>query len=305
VKPVNPPSKHHYLPEGFQRGWANSNGQVVRYAVEHGGQVRGRHKAPAGVAWERDLYQIPGEPDNWKAAKLETEFFSRLDHIAAELMVQMRLTGRPPADEHGRSAWISFLVSLLHRTPTHMRATASKLGEMQRALMPDVERQYASIRGTADPKTFAEWEAAKAPDVVERVTLRIMMSLINTPRLGAQLINLRWTVIDLQSADYDLVLGDNPVILVPLRATSGHVACPVGPCHLFVASSRQSTLESIRKVPARRLVRQVNRLQVERADGVVIASDESQSHFIAKWFGTCRIGSIATGFKQPVRPRAR
>lgn len=77
----------------------------------------------------------------------------------------------------------------------------------------------------------------------------------------------------------------------------------LGPERLFVASEHAHLVRGIGKSPPRRTVRAVNRLMVERASKVVIAVDRAQELFVRKHFGTCRIGSLATGLQQPQRKR--
>ena len=301
-KPPRPPQKHHYLPECYHRLWAGPDGRIERYVAKQDGQVRSKRLAPAAVGWSKDLYRIPGESDDWAAQRIEIDFFGPLDSAAASVMQRMCETGAPPRTSEERSTWASFLLAFMHRTPEHLSATLAKLVELNAEAMPEAEQRYAELRGPQDPPTFAEWEAQRAKHAIERSMFRTVMDLISNPSAGPYLINLTWAVIDVSSAGRQLMAGDNPIILVPLRRPDGHLGIPVGPHHLFVASEHKALVESIKSAPTKQIVRTVNRLMVERALEVVIASDRSQEAFVCKHFGTCRIGSLATGLRQPDRP---
>ena len=297
----NPSRKHHYLPECFQRQWAGADGAVERFTPGYDGSIRSKRLHPGGVGWVQDLYRIPGEADERKAQRIETEFFAPLDDAAAVLMREMVKTGQPPSIGEDSSTWASFLLAFLHRTPEHLLATFEKIKELNAELMPEAERRYAELKGDNDPPTFAEWEARWASNAIERSNLKVVTDLISSPRAGPHIINLRWSVIDLAAADHELLVGDNPVIFVPLKLADGHLAISVGPRHLFIATEHVRLLKALKANPPRRVVRLVNQLQVERATKLVIASNRDQAPFIEKHFGTRRIGSFATGLHQPPR----
>lgn len=299
--PPRPPRRHHFLPECYQKLWASSDGKVERFSPGHDGEIRARRLAPAGVGWSEDLYRIPGETDDWAAQKVETDFFAQIDSAGAAVMRKMREAIAPPRTGEERTAWAMFVLSFLHRTPEHLNATLAKMVELNAELMLEAEERYAELKGPGDPPTFAEWEAQRAPHSIERSKLRSVMDLISNPEAGPYIVNLEWAVVDLSSADHRLMVGDNPVILVPLKLPDGHLALPLGPDQLFVASEHRHLVSAVTQAPPRRTVRLVNRLMVERATSVVIAQDRSQEVFVRKHFGTCRIGSLATGHCQPQR----
>lgn len=303
TKGPNPARRHHFLPECYQRLWAGDDGKVERFWIGHADRLMARRLAPAGVGWAPGLYDIPGEKDAWETQRVETEFFAPLDAAAAQIMRAMIETGKPPPSSEDRTAWAMFVLAFLHRTPEHLAATLSKLAELNAELMPEVEERYAELKGPGDPPTFREWEAQRSPHAIERSMLRSIMDLISNPKAGPYLVNLHWAVIDLSSADHGLMVGDNPVVLVPLQTPEGHLAIPLGPERLFVASEHAHLVRSIAKTPPRRTVQAVNRLMVERANEVLIAADRAQEPFVRKHFGTCRIGSLATGLHQPDRRR--
>lgn len=275
---------------------------IERFAVEDGAGLRCRRRSPAAVGWEKDLYRVPGEADEWKAQEVETKFFAPLDAAAAPIMKAMCDAGELPRTNRDRSIWMSFVMSFLHRTPEHLSATLEKLHELYADLLPEAEARYTELKGPDDPPTFAEWSERRASHAVERSMFRAVMDQIGNPRSGDYLLNMRWDVVDLGGADHSLMVGDNPVVLVPLQQPEGHIAFPVGPKRLFVASEHSRLIDGLKSTPARRMVRLANRLTVERATRFVIAADRKQESFVRKHFGTCRIGSLATGLRQPDRP---
>lgn len=302
TKPQRPPRKHHYLPECYQMPWAGPDGKVERYARGYDGSVVPKRLSPAGVGWRPNLYSIPGEVDVWAAARIETEFFAKIDSDAASIMRRMRETSAAPSTSEDRTAWAMFVFSFFHRTPEHLRATLTKLAELNDGLMPEAESRYSELRGPEDPPTFREWKRLRAEDALERSMLRTVTDLISSPKTGPYFINLHWDVLNVAASDHELVIGDNPVILVPLKQHAGHLALPIGPSHIFVASADRQFIRDLKRTPAKVIVRHVNRLMVERATDVVIASDGKQAPFIEKHFGSCKVGSLATGLSQPARP---
>lgn len=275
---------------------------MERFSIEHAGRIHARRVPPSSAGWEENLYRLPGDhADEWAAQRVETDFYSPLDAAAAAVLSEMVRTGKPPSTDQGRTDWTRFIVSLFHRTPQHLDATLAKLTELNAELMPEVEQKYAALRGPNDPPTFAEWEAARAPFALQNSRARSVMDMTANPSLGPLFVNMEWMVIDTSSADYDLLTSDNPVILVPIKLPDGQIALPLGPRQLFFASVQERLIKAVKAASPKEIVRSTNRLVVERAEKLVIARSLSQASFIKKHFGTCRIGSLATGFHQPER----
>lgn len=73
----NPPRRHHYLPEFYQRKWRDQDKQVERYELINGKVVR-RRVFPSAAGFQENLYRHPRpEMDEWHAQALEWATFKR------------------------------------------------------------------------------------------------------------------------------------------------------------------------------------------------------------------------------------
>jgi hypothetical protein len=296
MKPSNPPSKHHFIPEFLIREWAGSDGKVERFVRVPGGRVHARRVAPSAIGFEKDLYLNTHVSDPWKSQALETDFFSPLDNLAAKTM-QTMLRGEHISDGDMRSAWASFLMSLFHRSPTDLDATKTAIAEMLAQEDPEVEARYRLKRKPEHPETFVEYMEKADPAFADRVSANIVPGLILNENIGNFIINCHWQVLDLSCANVTLLLSDLPIMFTPLKNPGGHLGLVIGPSRIFVASTDVSFLEELKKISATNIAKQANRLAVGRARHFVIGADQKQLPFIEKHLGTIEIASLALGFE--------
>lgn len=297
--PVNPPRKHHYLPEFYTRPWTGDDRCLERFIKLPDGTMHARRVAPRGIGWEMDLYAAPGlAPTAHNAHQLETAVFAPLDSAAAKVRDAL-LAGREIRTSEERSAWAAFLLSLFHRSPTHLAATKEKLAEIYNRSVPSIQRKYAQLKAADDPEMFEDWVQARDPMMPDRAAHRLVASTVDNQRVGEFIVRMKWIVIDLQAADRTLLISDNPVVFRPLKLPGGHMALPISPTSVFVGSADRCLFEYLARQSPNQLVRDCNRVVVGNAYHFVAASDRGQRDFIEKRFGQDQLGSLATGFRSP------
>ncbi len=295
MKPPNPPSNHHFIPEFLIKEWAGSDGKVERFVRVPGGQVHARRVAPSAIGFKKDLYLNTHVSDPWRAQALETEFFGPLDNLAAKAM-QTMLRGEHISDADMRSAWASFLMSLFHRSPKDLDAAKTEIAKMLAEKDPEIEARYRLKRKPDHPETFVEYMKKADPAFADRVSTNIVPGLILNENIGGFLINCHWQVLDLSCANVTLLLSDVPIMFTPLKKPGGHLALPIGPSRIFVASTDLSFLEELKRTSVTHIAKQANRLAVGRARHFVVSADQNQLPFIEKHLGTIEMGSLALGF---------
>lgn len=300
MKPSNPPRKHHFIPAFYLSEWASAHdGQLERFRRSSDGIVRAKRLAPAGLGWHRDLYRAPGEhSDPWKAQALETDFFGPLDNAAQRCMARLNSGDLNEWTSAQRTDWAMFLLSLFHRQPEHLAATMVKLRGIYSELIPDMQIRYDELRGHGDPLLFEDWERDNRPDYLDHAAFQLLPTTIDNKKVGEFIINTQWGVIDLTGSDHPLLISDNPIIFRPLKLEMGHIAIPISPFRLFVAAEDKRLFAHLKAEGPKRIVRTANHVVVGNANTFVGAVDRSSETYIAKHFGTWRLGSVAAGFAQ-------
>lgn len=280
----NPPRRHHYIPEFYQRKWIGEDKQVERYERINGAVIR-RRVFPSAAGFQEDLYRHPrAEMDEWDAQALEWAIFKKVDDAGAKSLEAMISDRAALRDNLVRSNWAVFLRTMLMRTPYQMTGVLASLEQIWRNT--DISQKYASMRKPGMPETANEFLEMLNPDEAKESAFRMFADAIGSDRTTRHIMKLPWKIFDCSTADHDLLLSDHPVVLVPLETNDGHIAMPLSPTKLLVAATNDRTKAIADSLRPKLTVRVMNKLVVQRAQHCVIARNKAQNFFINKHFGT-------------------
>lgn len=283
----NPPRRHHYIPEFYQRKWAGGDGQLERYELINDAVVR-RRVFPSAAAFRKDLYRYPrADMEEWHAQALEWAIFKKIDDAGAKALEA--LTSEPAAirDNAIRGHWTVFLRTMLLRTPYQMTGVLSTLAQIWRDV--DVSEKYAAMHQPGMPETATEFLEALNPNVAKESAFRMFADAVGNDRMTRHIMKLSWRIIDCAASDHQLLLSDHPIVLVPLETDHGHIAMPLSPTQILVAATNDQTKEMVDSLRPKLMVRIMNKFTVQRAQHCVIAHDKAQDFFIKKHFGACPV----------------
>lgn len=162
----------------------------------------------------------------------------------------------------------------------------------------ELREVYPQLRSSSDPPTFDEYLRQRTSDEDDRTLLENLPQLITSARIGEFLNNLHWLAIDIPEGQPELLLSDDPLARTNgLRVTGGHVAMPLSPRRLMVATWERELAQLFDRAPVRQLVRNMNKWTVESARHFVVARTKAQDKFIRRYFGSNR--------KPPLQDMAR
>ncbi|OJU58970.1 MAG: hypothetical protein BGO08_04595 [Altererythrobacter sp. 66-12] len=221
--------------------------------------------------------------DEWNAQALEWAVFQRIDDAGAKALDALLTDGRALRDNTVRRDWAVFLRSMLVRTPFQMAGTLASLEQIWRDV--DVSEQYAAIFKPGMPETATEFLEALNPSQAKESAFQLFAGAMADDQTTHHIMKLPWRIFDCSTADYQLLLSDHPVVLVPLETSDGHIAMPLSPTKFLVAAANDRTKAIADSIPPKRAVRIMNTFTVRRAQHCVIASDRAQDAFIRKHFG--------------------
>jgi hypothetical protein len=278
------PEKHHYFPIFYQKRWTSDrDGRVCVYSKPHR-QVKALRRYPDQIGFRYDLYTIPGVEFE-TASHLERRFFLQTDNDAAQALSSMERDPRIALDNRLRSGWSRFVMSLIHRAPDEVsiffREVTQHVGQAER----EFEEHYAERRLPTDPETFEEFARARPANPAGIATAMLIQKVIDSRFVGNHFNRMTWTIISPPSA-YTFLTSDRPIIMTNgLVNPDSHLALPIGPRRLFIASN-QATI--VREIAARKpddLVAFVNDRVIKQARNFVIGVDDKQLRFVEKRFG--------------------
>ncbi|NEJ94344.1 DUF4238 domain-containing protein [Rhizobium leguminosarum] len=285
MKSDNPPIKHHYIPAFYLSRWADS-GKVTEFAKVHDGKIAVKAKAPERTGYQERLYEMQGfEPE--LAQQVEEKYFKPIDTMAADALELLYKHGHAaPWTSKSRTAWTRFVLSLLLRCPEDIEAFRGWWHDDFGRTDPEGEERYRETRGPDDPATFAEYLDGQPLTVKEKYLFEVLNSLLEHDSVGTNINNMNWRVLETPASAPRLLTSDRPVIRSnSLKGEKSHVALPIGPRLLWIASNDMRFLNDLRGIDQTRLVKECNRQVVEGAVRFVWSADESQTRFIEKRFG--------------------
>ncbi|SDM86323.1 DUF4238 domain-containing protein [Afipia sp. GAS231] len=282
---ANPPTKHHYIPAFYLRRWLGSDGKVIEFTKPYHDIVV-KPIVPERTGYQERLYELKGyEPE--LAQQIEESFFKPLDTWASNALDMLERYGHnAPWDADSRSAWTRFILSLLLRCPEDIALFRERwhgdFGQTDEA----AEAKYRGARKDGDPDTFAEFLDRQPLSLKERYQFKVLLKLIDHGEIGQEMNNMYWRVLQTPADAPTLLTSDRPIMRTRnLKRPEGHIALPIGPRLLFIASADTDFLKQLLKVGQLKLVKEVNRQIVESATRFVYGVDDKQFRFVQNHFG--------------------
>ncbi len=275
--------KHHYIPCFYTKRWAVHSGKLVEFRWPHGNIVA-KAKPPKGVGFEFDLYTLTGLAAD-RQTQIEDKFLRMIDQSSSDATSYIPENPNGPFSAEIRSDFARLLMSFMHRLPDRVQAVKQQLLNDLEPLMR--EHQAANPLGAdsllPNGMTPAQFEDDWRQEVMTVRWGRILLDLIDSDFIGQRVVSMVWAVRHVAHAEHDLLTCDRPVISTQGFAhETGHLALPLSPRWLFLATNNVKTRDTILKMTDNQLGRAVNKRVVEQANLYVFASDERQLRFIER-----------------------
>jgi hypothetical protein len=284
--------RHHFTPEFYLRQWAGPDGLVCEIKKAHG-KVDAQRKSPRATGFQRDLYRTGGVPDE-HAQHVEKNFMSPLDNDSARAF-QKIVYGDTNWTGDERTAWTTFILSLLFRNPENVAIIKDHIREVWKQGTQALEANYDARRRPTDPATFHGYMEPTNPAAAEIDASKMLMETISNERLGPVIFNMHWTRHSLKHSKLELLTSDRPVIMrFGLGDPRTHIVLAVSPSVLFVAAPDRGFAHSLSCRKHQDVVKVVNKAVVCQARKFVWATDESQLEFIRRHIATAPDRTIIT-----------
>lgn len=290
-----PPLVHHYIPQFLLREWT-VDGALHRFQQPRPGKVVEHRKPTSAVGAQERLYEVPAVPPEI-AQNIEAEFLKFLDTAASEvhrLIVARNVSNLNAAQ---RSAWTRFILSLFIRGPDTLAAYKAGFKAVYDRPDPAIQARYEASKKPDDPPTVEEYIDKHSPDAGFTAAMTQLPGVMQNEGLGQHINNMGWSLLEISQGAF--LMSDQPLIMNNgLGKQEGHIALPVGPRHLFLATNNVETFRAVTRLGDRALVRKVNELVVGRARHFVAAHDLTQRRFIQNRFGRSPETTIAELFAE-------
>jgi hypothetical protein len=206
----------HYLPQSYQRGWADPTDRVHVYQWFHNKLVCAR-KATKSTGGEPGLYFSPMAPSGQQNV-MEDGFWRVVDQWGADGLALLRSTAPDAAMKLNKERLIIFIMSLLWRNPIELARIDA---EAKRHVTSGVLTQdYGAHRRSHEPATFDEFEAMLEQPGLTEYGAQLLRSFVLNEPIRTQLLSMNWQVVT--------VPGDQPILTsdVPVTRRSPTTRCP-------------------------------------------------------------------------------
>lgn len=277
LKPQNPPRKHHYIPEFYQKKWA-ADGKLVVFQ-KHYGRVRAQRKAPGATGYVKLLYAMQSLPPQ-KAQLIEEEYMRPVDNLAA--LARDALLARQHLKRQERGAWVQFIISLLLRTPEELELYNTTYSQQFERYKPELAARYLQRRSSEDPATYDEYLISIGSEGREKEMMYLFLTMMANEDVGKVINDMSWIALDVSKSPHKLMTSDRPIVMpYGLGRRDAYIAMPISPNTLFVAMRDERLL--LGQMTQRGLggvVTDINAAVVGQAYKFVYAVDESQARFV-------------------------
>ena len=150
---------------------------------------------------------------------------------------------------------------------------------------PALSAKYEALKKDGYPPSLAEAIALLNPHFAEQAALQVMLKMMDDPRNGLRLNNMRWFVREIDGG-HDLLVSDALLQMGSgIFSNAGYLTIPLTPRLMFCAVKQPLLAEAMMAMGRNEFVSRANRAVVSRAVEYVGATDLSQAPFIEKHFG--------------------
>ncbi|NKM26961.1 DUF4238 domain-containing protein [Rhizobium laguerreae] len=276
--------KSHYIPQFYLKPWEGADGKLEVFLRRSDGFLISKRLHRKATGYAVDLYKLPGVSPT-DEHKMETAFMAPVDDEAVHAR-DMLLGAITPTDLRTRHAWARFVLSLMIRSPEEVAEFKKSYTNLIMTSQPEFQAKYAKLREEGDPEWFEDWMVQYDATHVERSAMFAITTFIEHPRILNLLQNMHWTVIDISPVTGRFMTSDRPVMLTQgMLQYSGHYALPLSPTRLFLATTTIQFAQQFMRLPASKIVREINKLVVGQARKYVYATDSSRLGFVRRQMG--------------------
>jgi hypothetical protein len=276
IEPSAKLPKHHYIPVFYLKQWRGPDRRVIEFSRPYKDKVKPRNVDPDGTGYVRGLYRMPGVADE-HAEIIEQTFFKLVDDQAAIALQKLFKNEMTGWSLDLRKSWTLFLLSMFMRSPKIVADALAAITEGLPEQWAEIQTKWAIDKPDEPPmedfnSTFAQ-----------QYSLLALRRFIANDEIGLLILGMIGGTMDLSKTPYRLLTSDRPVIMTNgLGYTTSHLALPLSPTMLFVATNTQEMMDELRAMGRHDLARNCNRWTVRHAVKYVWAQDHSHDELIER-----------------------
>ncbi len=275
--------RHHYVPQFLLRSWAEgTKDQKVEIFRIDRPDLPSSRRAPEYTAFCDNLYSLDRDAvAGLSKHDIETRLLKNIDNEAARVIQNLNKSGFQNFSRKNAFEWARFLVSLVVRQPDLVQEIRLEATAVLRQELANNPEEYEVLISKEDPPDLTSWTERQFPGLIENAGIPLIAEIINDERHGPAILRMKWYLWDFSSTAFDLMLGDNPCVLINRAGDSQSlVALPIAPRKAFFGVGTESVFSALRRVTQRELATRLNESTVFQARTRVYARNDLPRRFI-------------------------
>lgn len=273
----------HYLPQSYQRGWADASGRVHVYRWRHDRLVCDP-KSTRSTGGRAGLYYTPMAPSDARNY-MEDVFWRRIDQWGHDGLALLRSNDPAALSKFNLQRMAVYLQALVVRNPR--RVAEIEWQARRHVLESCLVQDYDRHRRSHEPATLEEFKAAlEQPGLTEHgaATLR---AIVFNEEVRRKLMTMDWQVVTVSNS-VPILTSDAPLIRYKgLAHDDGLMLLPLS-SNEFLAIFNRGTIDMMRSIDVNIrdgvFVPAMNKYVVQHKIDYVYAIDDSQMDFVARYW---------------------
>lgn len=274
---------HHYLPQSYQRGWADALGRVYVYRWRHG-RIVCDPKSTRSTGARSGLYYTPMAPPELRNY-MEDVFWRRIDQWGHDGLSLLRSNDPAARTKFNLQRMAVYLLALEVRNP--WRVAEIERQARQHVLQSCLVGDYDRHRRAHEPATLEEFKAAlNQPGLSEHGAACIRHVVFNED-VRRKLSIMDWQVVKVTNS-VPILTSDVPLIRYRgLADDDGLMLLPLSGDE-FLAIFNHGGIDMVRSIEANIrtgvFVEGINRYVVQHKIDYVYGVDDSQTEFVSRYW---------------------
>jgi hypothetical protein len=273
----------HYLPQSYQRGWADALRLVHVYRWRHD-RLLCDSKPTKSTGGRAGLYFTPMAPPDTRNY-MEDVFWRKIDQWGHDGLAMLRSSDPAALGRFNLQRTAIWLQALLIRNP---RRIAEIEREARRHVLEScLADDYDRHRRPHEPATFDEFKAALDQPGLTEHGAACIRSLVFNEEIRRKLMTMDWQVVTVSNTE-PILTSDAPLIRYKgLEHDDGLMLLPLSSTE-FLAIFNRGAIDMVRSIELNIrdgvFVPAMNKYVVQHKIDYVYAVDDSQMDFVKRYW---------------------
>lgn len=274
---------HHYLPQSYQRGWADVSGRVHVYRWRHD-RIVCDPKSTRSTGARSGLYYTPMAPPELRNY-MEDEFWRRIDQWGHDGLSLLRSNDPAARTKFNLQRMAVYLLALEVRNPRRVAEIERQARRhvLESCLVDDYERH----RRSHEPATFEEFMAALNQPGLSEHGADCLRHVVFNEEVRRKLSTMEWQVVTVANS-IPILTSDVPLIRYRgLADDDGLMLLPLSSDE-FLAIFNSGGIDMVQSIEANIrtgvFVEAINKYVVQNKIDYVYGVDNSQMEFVSRYW---------------------